>query len=143
VRAVSALLLCIAVCPALAAQPQSGSVCVAPNPRNPWQIDQVGNGYNPAALMFRIDRRSPIRWPRKACAKIGDLDLKEPHLITIMSDGKPYQSFHFRFSEYKTTQLCLLFDGIGLPELKDDTRYTPLCTCKEQAGTAERARHSR
>jgi len=136
-RPLLAMVLVMTMGPLVSAQSEFGSVCVAPNPRPKVEIEVWPKDvYNPATLAVRIDKRRAVSFPRKDCIKIPSLDLNSPHVISLMSDGKIFDSFRFRFSDYKSTQLCLLFDGVGAPELKEDTRYTPWCTCKEQKGTA-------
>ena len=44
----------------------------------------------------------------------------------MYSDGKPIQSFRFRFRDYKETELCLLFDGYRGPAL---LRLSKSCGC--------------
>jgi hypothetical protein len=78
-------------------------------------------------LMFRIDNRTKTPWPQKMGFKIEGLSLQEKHLVIVYSGGKPIQSFRFRFSDYNKTELCLLFDGYGGPELRPMSKS---CCCK-------------
>jgi hypothetical protein len=48
-------------------------------------------------------------------------------LVVVYYGGKPIQSFRFRFTDYKETELCLLFDGYGGPDLRPMSK---LCHCK-------------
>jgi len=61
--------------------------------------------------------------------KIGEMELSERHLVTLTSDGKRIQSFWFRFSEYKSDDLCLAFDGYQGVQLQGAKR-SPWCKCK-------------
>lgn len=114
----------------LSAQGRPGSICVAPIP---LPADQPSALYGPimfnrATLSVRIDHETPILWPNKDGVKIPDLDTKQSHLVTVLSDGKPIQSFRFRFSNFKTSNLCLSFDGFP-PDLRD-AKQAPWCRCK-------------
>jgi hypothetical protein len=78
-------------------------------------------------LMFRIDNGNKTPWPQKMGLEIEGLELAEKHLVVAYSGGKPIQSFRFRFTDYKETELCLLFDGYGGPDLRHPSK---LCNCK-------------
>jgi hypothetical protein len=98
------------LCPVLVAKPEYGTVCVVWNSTKPPKVISAGGSYNPATLKLRIDKRPPVLWPHKEDLRIDDLDLTERHLVVI-SDGKPIQSFWFRFSEFNSAELCMAFDG--------------------------------
>jgi len=74
-------------------------------------------------LSVRIDRRSAMGWPRKEEVNIDGLDLNERHLVAILCDGKPLQSFKFRFSEFRNNKLCLTYDVYQGPQLFDRTQH--------------------
>ncbi len=126
----AALLIVMAFTPVLSAQPRFGAICVAPNSPTPPTRFSPGDYFNPATLMLQIDKRPPIHWPHKDCVKIDRLDPTARHRIMLISDGKPLQSFRFRFSDYKSSTLCLTFDGYGGPRLQEQSRHTPWCKCK-------------
>lgn len=44
--------------------------------------------------------------------------------------GKPIESVWFAFSGYKSTDLCMTYDGYQGIQLHDATRHTPWCKCK-------------
>ena len=117
------------VCPAVVAQSQRGTLCVAPNSPEPPTRVSPAQSYNPATLTFKIDKRPPVPWPHKESVKIDDLDVNERHLVVLVSDGKTIQSFWFRFSEHKATDLCISFDGYQGVQL-DDRKSSPWCKCK-------------
>ena len=129
-RWLTALFAAIILCPLLTAQTRSGTICVAPNSATPPTRFSAGDYFNPATLMLQIDNRRAIHWPHKSCAKISGLDLKARHRVVLTSDGKPLQSFRFRFSDYNSPILCLAFDGYGGPRLQEEGRSTPWCNCK-------------
>jgi hypothetical protein len=97
----------------------SGTLCVLPNSAKPPTRFAPGGEYNPATLTIRIDNREPIPWPHKQLVKIENLTLIGRHIIVLTSDGKPLQSFWFRFSEFKDTRLCVYFDGYQGVQLAD------------------------
>ncbi len=107
------------------AEPKSGMLCVIPDP--PGCCDRFTIPFDLKTLMFRIDNGKKTPWPQKTGFKIESLNLTEQHLVVVYSGGKPLQSFRFRFTEYKQTELCLLFDGYGGPDLRSMSR---LCGCK-------------
>jgi hypothetical protein len=88
-----------------------------------------GQNFNPATLTLKIDKRPPIPWPHKESVKVEDLDVGERHLVVLTSDGKKIQSFWFNFSDYKTTDLCISFDGYQGVQL-GDKKSSPECKCK-------------
>src|SRR4029077_20395963 len=105
-----------------------GTVCVAPNLTEPPKLVSPGGDYNPATRTIQIDKRQPITWPHKESAQIGDLDLSERHLIVLTSDGKRIKSFWFRFSNYRSSELCVDFDGYQGVRLQE-TKSSPWCKC--------------
>jgi hypothetical protein len=123
---VSIVLLC---CSIVSGQTERGTICVAPNPSEPPTRISPGGDYNPATLRLSVDKGKPIPWPHKDSVKIADLNLAERHLIILTSDGKRIQSFWFRFSDYKSTDLCVDFDGYQGVRLQE-RKYSPWCKCK-------------
>ena len=111
--------------PPTSAEPQSGILCVVPDP--PGCCALVTVPFDLKTLMFRIDNGKKTSWPQKTGFKIEGLSLAEKHLVVVYSGGKPIQSFRFRFTDYKETELCLLFDGYGGPDLR---HMSKLCHCK-------------
>jgi hypothetical protein len=106
------------------AEPETGMLCVIPNPPSPVVFANVP--FEPKTLMFRVDNGKKTSWPQKTGIKIEGLSLSKRHLVVVYSRGKPIQSFWFRFTDYKQTELCLLFDGYGGPDLR---RMSRLCHC--------------
>jgi len=111
--------------PRSSAAPKAGLVCVIPDPPGAQYYASVP--FDLKTLMFRIDDGEKTRWPKKTGLKIQGLSLSKKHLVVVYSWGRPIQSFRFRFSEYKETELCLLFDGYGGPDLRT---MSSLCRCK-------------
>jgi hypothetical protein len=127
--AAAALFLALLISQSMSAEGSEGTVCVAPNSAERPTLFSPGLEYNPATLSLKIDQRQTIPWPHKDSVKIDGLDLKERHLVVLTSDGKRLQSFWFRFSEYKSVDLCIAFDGYGGPELRE-AKGSPWCKCK-------------
>ena len=107
------------------AEPKTGILCVIPDP--PGCCTLVTVPFDLKTLMFRIDNGKKTPWPQKTGLKIEGLSLGEKHLVVVYSGGKPIQSFRFRFTDYEETELCLLFDGYGGPDLRHMTKS---CHCK-------------
>jgi hypothetical protein len=106
-------------------EPKTGTLCVIPDPPGCCRLVTVP--FDLKTLMFRIDNGNKTPWPQKPGSKIEGLTLEEKHLVVVYSAGKPIQSFRFRFTDYKETELCLLFDGYGGPDLRPMSK---LCGCK-------------
>ena len=123
------LLVTLLLCPALLAKSEYGIVCVVRNSTKPPTLTSPGGSYNPATLKVKIDKRPAVLWPHKEDLKIDNLDLTGRHLVVVISDGKPIQSFWFRFSEFDTTELCMSFDGYQGVQLAD-AKTSRCCKCK-------------
>jgi hypothetical protein len=85
------------------ARPKQGSICVQPLALRSFSLCHSGK------LSVSVDKGAKILWPRGNPVKIGGLDLDQSHIVTASCDGKPVQSARFKFSEYKSDELCLLF----------------------------------
>lgn len=69
-------------------------------------------------------------WPDRKSLKIEELNLSVPHVLAVLdANGKPTESVRFKFSEYKTPNLCMFYDGYQGIGLDDATRHTPWCKC--------------
>jgi hypothetical protein len=115
-----ALLIGLAMCALVSGQPKTGTVCVAPNSAEPATRISPGGEYNPGTLSLKIDGGRLLLWPHKQSAVIRSLDLNRRHLVTLTSDGKTIKSFWFRFSEYKSSDLCVSFDGYQGVQLQEE-----------------------
>jgi hypothetical protein len=107
------------------AEPKTGMLCVIPDP--PGCCNRVTIRFDLNTLMFRIDNGNKTQWPQKVGLKVEGLSLGEKHLVVVYSGGKPIQSFRFRFTDYNESELCLLFDGYGGPDLRHMSKS---CGCK-------------
>ena len=117
-----------------AAQRGTGSVCVAARIDNPFWKEPatLPNGeINSHGLKVRVDRRPVEEWPQRKSLKIDGLDISERHLLVVLdSSGKPIESVRFKFAVYKSTDLCMTYDGYQGIGLQEATRRTPWCKCR-------------
>jgi hypothetical protein len=103
-----------------------GKLCVASRTDDPaWK------GQDLSGLGIRIDNRASVPWPQRKSLMFDNVILDKRHLITVIDGrGKPVESIRFRFSEYKSVDLCLAYDGYQGIQLKEWSRHTPWCKCK-------------
>jgi hypothetical protein len=117
-----------------AAQRVTGSVCVAARIDDPFWKEPatLPNGeINSHRLKVRVDTRPVEEWPQRKSIKIERLDTSERHLLVVLdSSGKPIESVRFKFSEYKSTDLCMTYDGYQGIGLQEVSRRTPWCKCR-------------
>jgi len=131
--ALAVLTLVLLVSISANAQQSTGSVCVAARIDDPFfkEPATLPNGeINSHGLKVRVDKRPVEEWPRRKSLKIKDLDTGEQHLLAVLdSSGKPIESVRFKFSEYKSTDLCMAYDGYQGIGLQEATRRSPWCKC--------------
>lgn len=114
-----------------AADPGSGSVCVASRSDDPWWKVAAPDSINTRGFSVRIDNGSAVLWPQLKSLKLGGLDLEKTHLLVILDgNGKPVESVRFRFSSFKQVDLCMSYDGYQGMQLGEATRRTPWCKCR-------------
>ncbi len=126
----------------LSAQQNSGLICVAPYPE-PVCSGGVCRYGDPELICasdnvsLKVDSREAIPWPKKDSISVDGLALDGTHRVVVLCDGKPQQSFRFRFSEFKNNKACLwmndLYRTVQLWELD---RHAPSCKCKDVNGGA-------
>lgn len=73
-------------------------------------------------LSVRIDKGDTVQWPRKEGVQVKYLALHQSHLVTARCGGKPLQAVRFRFSDFKSTNLCVSYDVYGGIYLFDYTK---------------------
>lgn len=117
-----------------AAQQGTGRICVAARIDDPFfkESATLPNGeINSHGLKVRVDRRPAENWPQRKSLEIDRLDTSERHLLIVLdSSGKPIESVHFKFSDYKSNDLCMTYDGYQGIGLQEATRRTPWCKCR-------------
>ena len=127
------LALLVALSQIATAQAGGGSICVAARAATPFrgQVIPPTGEVSSGGLRVKIDKRPTVPWPQRNSLKLEVLDLNERHLLAVIdSGGKSVESVWFRFSEYKSTDLCMAYDGYQGIGLQDATRRTPWCRCK-------------
>jgi len=118
------------LCSALSADTPQGSLCIPPVPQKPILMSAPGLNCVSEKLSFKIDSMPDRPWPMKESISTSDLDLGLRHGIVIMCDGKAQQSFRFRYSEYKTTKLCLFINDLYKTAQLWEDKDSPWCKCK-------------
>jgi len=121
------------------AEPESGSVCVAPVPEKPDKRSAPGLFCESEKLSFKIDTQPAASFPfiseQRGTYRIGKrlrvdgLDTAARHRVVVYCNGKPQQSFTFRFSEFKTRQLCLFLNSLYKTAQLWDAKQCPWCKC--------------
>ena len=125
------LLIAVLPCPMSFAQSEQGSVCVAPVSKGWPQTAGSANlicGSNNFSL--KIDSQKVLSWPTKESVKIDGLDISIRHRVVVYCDGKPQQSFSFRFADFKTTELCLFLNDLYKTAQLWDPKQNPAPWCK-------------
>lgn len=117
--------------PLLAANPDTGSVCVASRADDPWFKVAPPDATNTRGFRVTIDKRPAVPWPQRASLKLDDLDLGDTHLLVVLDGaGKRVESVRFKFSTYRSVHLCMSYDGYQGMQLQEATKRTPWCKCK-------------
>jgi hypothetical protein len=116
------------------AQRATGSVCVVARIDNPFfkEPATLPNGeINSHGLKVQVDKRPAQEWPQQKSLKIDGLDTGEQHLLVVLdSSGKSIESVRFKFSDYKSTDLCMTYNGYQGIGLEEATRRTRKCKCR-------------
>jgi hypothetical protein len=116
--------------PALAAESEFGlfaSPCV---PEKPSAFTGLLDICDSAKLSLKIDAQQPIAWPIKESMRIDVLDVTAAHRVVVACSGKPQQSFRFRFSNFKTTHLCLFINDLYKTVQLWEPKKAPWCHCE-------------
>jgi len=126
-RALASIAALLLVAVTVAAQQTRGSICL----RRVFVDPDRGPAANPCMsgnFSLRLDDGPLRRWSKTEDVRISDLDLSAKHRVRIYCDGKPHQSFTFRFSEYKSPDLCLFINDLyHTAQLWEPSK---LCKCK-------------
>jgi hypothetical protein len=127
------LILALLLAQVAMAESGEGTVYVASRADDPFrgQVIPPTGEVDSNGLQVKVDKRPAVPWPQRKSLKIEGLDITERHLLAVVgAGGKPVESLWFRFSTYKSTNLCMSYDGYQGVDLKEDTRHTPWCKCK-------------
>src|SRR5690242_13870959 len=118
------------IAPALADKSQQGVICVAPfdfqsaDPR----LDPVeGLRCTSGKLSLKVDAHKAIPWPSKESIRMDGFDFNQRHRVVVLCDNKPQQSFSFRFSELKSSRLCLFINDLYKTVQLWDAKGSPWC----------------
>ena len=113
------------------AQTGTGKVCLAPVPK-------VLKGYSSpevqcASLDFtvQIDDRVPIALSETKSILVDKLDIRARHMVVVRCDGKPNQTFRFRFADYESQKLCFFIHGLYKTAQLWEDKQCPWCKCRE------------
>ena len=130
-RTLSAAVVLFAACPVCSSQsanPDSASMCVAPN--SDESVARCAPGLcDSGRISFKIDDRPVLPWPKAESMKISDLDAAAKHRVVIYRAGKPQQSFRFHFSEFKENKACLFLNDLYWTAQLWDPSRAPWCKC--------------
>jgi hypothetical protein len=111
------------------AETGSGSVCIAPVPETVDGRSAPGLSCDPHKLSLKIDNKT-MAWSMKESLKIDALDVAARHRVVVFCDGKPQQAFEFRFSEFKSADLCLFLNDLYRTVQLSEVKRCPWCKCK-------------
>jgi hypothetical protein len=111
-------------------------LCVAPLPKPVCSGDALCFSGDPCTgrktLALTVDSLKPMPWPTRESLSLNGLDLEASHRVVLLCDGKPKQSFKFRFSELKRNKACLFMNDLyATPQLWQLDRHAPFCKCNE------------
>lgn len=128
----------------LLAQEGSGLLCVAPLPKPVCSADGClsgAQGFSCASgnASVKVDSRKPVPLPKEESMSLTGLALTANHRVVLLCDGKPKESFKFRFSELpferasaKKDKACLFVNDLyGWVQLMPLVKPTPWCKCKQ------------
>lgn len=135
-RCLAALSIAIMLWPANAVGANSGTICIAPLYKDTGPIRRSASGLfcESQNWSVKIDGRPRMTWSTDKSVRVDGLDTAALHRIVVFCNGKPQQSFKFRFSEFKATNLCLFLNDLyNTVQLWDPKRMpAPWCECKER-----------
>ena len=80
-------------------------------------------------LSLTIDAKR-VPWSEQENLKIDGLIASARHRVVIRCDNKPQQSFTFRFSELKSTDLCLFLNDLYRTPQLAPAKSSPWCKCR-------------
>ena len=96
---------------------------------NPAPFSAPGLYCDSEKVSLKIDTQT-VPSPIRESVKIARLDLTTRHRVVVFCDGKPQQSFSFRFSEFKTSELCLFLNDLYKTAQLWEAKRCPWCKCK-------------
>ena len=126
----SAIIAVLLLCRPLVAQEKSGAICVAPIPHRPPSTAATPELFcRSGNFSLRIDSQNVITWPKDKSISVTGLDLNGSHRVVVLCDGKPHQTFKFRFSEYRVAKACLFLNDLYWTAQLWEPEQAPWCKC--------------
>jgi hypothetical protein len=80
-----------------------------------------------APLSFRIDSGAMQAWPKDHPLVFEETSIDEPHRATVYRAEKAQQSFFFRFSDYRSHDVCLFLNDLYWTAQLWETHSAPWC----------------
>lgn len=93
----------------------SGAVCIAPVPKPVAGGKSLANpagGNKVQAYSVQIGDKPSATALAEKPVLVDGLARAKAHLVSIKGDGRPVASFKFRFEDYKSDRLCLVFSPL-------------------------------
>jgi len=87
-----------------------GSECIAAIPPPDAKSLEIHPGSANRVYEIKFDDLPALRALPDRAVEVSPLALAEKHVVRIISDGKQLASFTFRFEEFATNEVCLVFD---------------------------------
>lgn len=112
------------------AKSSSGSIRIAPFKDSQEKMASPGLFCDSGNRSYRIDSLKAVPWPKGAEETVTGLDVSQAHRITISCNGKPQQSFRFRFLDYKTETVCLFLSGLYKTAQLCNPKTSVFCQCR-------------
>ena len=128
------IILCSHFLPREILAQQNGSLTIFTVPETWSKYVGPGRHCESSKLSVRIDNGDTVRWPRKQRVQIQNLALNQSHLVIARCGGKHLQAVRFRFSDFKSTNVCASYDVYGGIYLFDYT--TRGWGCKKTSSTS-------
>ena|SRR5215469_1083297 len=130
IRLSAIFVLSLSFCSISLTQSESGSICVAPISKElPETAGTPDLSCSLSKLSVKFDGQKAFAWPTRKSVLIDGLDLSARHRVVVYCDGKPQQSFSFRFSEFKAKQLCLFLHDLYKTVQLWEPSQAPWCKC--------------
>ncbi len=93
----------------------TGSICVAALTRPTGGAKSLANAAGDnliSTYSVQVDKTPSVIASHDKPIRISALSPARRHLVKIIGDGKIVQSFYFRFSDFKSRELCLWFNAL-------------------------------
>ena len=115
------IIFCLLFLPQPILGQESGSLTIFTVPDTWSKYVAPGKYCESIKLSLRIDHGDTVEWPRKQRIEVKDLALDRSHSVIARCAGKPLQAVRFKFSDYKSTHVCVSYDPYDGIDLFDYT----------------------